>query len=92
MAFDSLVTLPNPTSVALTALHEGAAPLVPFPVCDKKFLVTLVFGLNKLVVSRALWYPIAPNNVVALPPAKFVLFVALVAVAALPSMLVPVSV
>jgi hypothetical protein len=31
--------------------QTGAAPLVPVPVCDKNFIVELVFGLSKDVVS-----------------------------------------
>ena len=54
VALLSFVTLPRPTSVAVTVSHAGAAPLVPLPVMRKNFLVAVVFGPNKVVVSAAL--------------------------------------
>ena len=51
VAFDSLVTLPRPASVAVTVSHAGAAPLVPSPVIRKNFLVAVMFGLNNVVTS-----------------------------------------
>lgn len=48
-------TADKPTSLLETALHEGAAPLVPVPVCERKFFVVVVFGESKEVVSVLLW-------------------------------------
>jgi hypothetical protein len=72
VALDSLVTLPRPTSVAVTVLQLGTAPLTPVPVILKKFLVAVVFGDRSVVVSVFDWYGIEPRSVVLLPPTRLV--------------------
>ena len=51
VALLSLVTLPKPTSVAVTVSQAGAAPFVPLPVIRKNFLVVVVFGERRVVIS-----------------------------------------
>ena len=41
-------------SPAANVPQLGAAPLVPLPVCVRKFLVAVTFGLSKVVVLAAL--------------------------------------
>jgi hypothetical protein len=54
VALLSFVTLPKPTSVAVTVSKAGVAPFDPVPVIRRNFFVEVVFTTNE-VVSAALW-------------------------------------